>query len=264
MSNDAHATGGKSQDLLYDPNIPTPTHGERAITLVSEASTGTLSTLAKNPPGFPYGSFVAFSLVDQSPVFLISDLAEHTKNLRNDSRASLLIVESADKEALANGRVTLMGKCHPWTNEKNTKRAREAYLSMHPNAAYYADFQDFSFWRLEVESVRYIGGFGRMSWVSKDDWLAAKPDPLTRFQNQIVDHMNEDHADTMVLYCKSFSRAVDATAAVMTSIDRYGFEMSATTAAGPRPIRVAFSSPISTPEDARSALVTLAKQARNS
>ena len=65
--------------------------------------------------------------------------------------------------------------------------------------------------------------------------------------------MNADHADAMVLYCKAFSKATEITSARMTGIDRYGFEMSAKTGEGPRPIRLAFTTPIRAPEDARAA-----------
>ena len=259
MANDAHAGNRQPQELLYDANIPTLTHAERALTLVSMDTTGTLSTLAHSLSGFPYGSFVAYALVDNAPVFLISELAEHTKNLHKDPRASLLVVESADKNALANGRVTLLGRCECLREEEKIDRIKQTYISAHPSASYYLDFKDFSFWQLSVEAVRYIGGFGRMSWVSWESWLEAQPDPIAPFAKQILAHMNQDHATTLIKYCKAFSRAHDTSVAVMTSIDRYGFEMSATIAAGQRPVRVAFPSPIETAADARAQLVKLSK-----
>jgi putative heme iron utilization protein len=74
--------------------------------------------------------------------------------------------------------------------------------------------------------------------------------------------MNADHADALVLYCKAFSRATDVSSATMTGVDRYGFDMSARTADGPRPVRVAFATPVSTPEEVRTTLVALVKDAR--
>lgn len=262
MANDAHATGGTTQELLYDASIPTPDHAERARTLADAQGTGTLGTLSVEPDGFPYGSFVTFALWEGQPVFLISDLAEHTKNLRNDGRASLLIVENTHRDALANGRVTLLGRCAGPVADLQVAAIKDAYLKAHPNAAYYVEFKDFSFWKLNVESVRYIGGYGRMSWVDASSWVAAEPDPMVEHHAQILAHMNRDHADTMVTYCKAFSRASDTTEATMTSIDRYGFEMSAMTGAGPRPIRVAFPEPIASAEDARTQMVALARKAR--
>jgi heme oxygenase (biliverdin-IX-beta and delta-forming) len=262
MSIDRHAGGGRAQELLYDANVPTPSHAEQARTLASRVSTGTLCTLAVEPAGFPYGSFVTFGLDGGSPVLLISELAEHTRNLRADERASLLVVESGSGDPLARGRVTLIGRAHVLASEGPRERARQAYLSAHPNGAYYADFADFQFWQLSVESVRFIGGYGRMSWVAHDDWEKAEPDPLAPHAAGILAHMNQDHAQVMVEYCRALSKATDASAATMTGVDRYGFEMSAITAAGPRPIRLAFSHALTTPEEVRQEMVALARRAR--
>jgi putative heme iron utilization protein len=75
--------------------------------------------------------------------------------------------------------------------------------------------------------------------------------------------MNADHADAIALYCKAFSKATDLTSATMTGVDRYGFEMSAKTPEGPRPVRVAFAKPVSTAEEVRAALVAMVKDARS-
>ena len=113
---------------------------------------------------------VAFD--DGNPIFLISALAEHTKNLERDSRASLLVAESGSADPLANGRVTLIGRCTRVEGDGGSARA--AFFAAHPNSTYYADFSDFGFWKLHVDSVRYIGGYGRMSWISKAEWQAAE------------------------------------------------------------------------------------------
>jgi heme iron utilization protein len=261
MKDDAHSRpAGETEEPLYDVNVPTPTHAERARTLVAQLSTGTLCTIASDPAGYPYGSFVTVAFERGDPVFLISQLAEHTRNLKRDARASLLVAESGAADPLANGRVTMLGRCG--RVEEADDVARTAFLRTHPNAAYYADFRDFAFWRLRVESVRYIGGYGRMSWIAQADWQAAEPDPLAPSAPGIVAHMNADHAEALVLYCRAYSKAVDVDAASMTAVDRYGFEMSASTGAGPRPVRVAFPSPVSTPDEARHALIALLRDAR--
>lgn len=250
------------QELLYDPNLPTPSHAERARTLAGRVATGTLGTLAVEPAGFPYGSFVTFAMDAGDPVFLLSTLAEHTKNLLCDARASLLVVEPGEGDPLARGRVTLLGPCARLGAGDELDRARAAYLVAHPDAAYYLDFGDFSMFRLRVESVRYIGGYGRMSWVEGAAWHAAAPDPLWPHAVGILDHMNADHPEALLRYCHAFSRAGDATGAVMTAVDRYGFEMSVQTPAGPRPIRVAFTRPALTPEAVRAEMVALSQRAR--
>ena len=262
MSEDRHARpSGSTPEPLYDVNIPTPTHAERARTLVAQISTGTLCTLALEPEGYPYGSFVTVAFDAGNPVFLISGLAEHTKNLERDDRASLLVAESGSQDPLANGRVTMLGPCTRVGADGGSARA--AFLAAHPNSAYYANFSDFTFWKLRVNAIRYIGGYGRMSWITQPDWQAAEPDPLASSAAGTVAHMNADHADAMVLYCKAFSKATDITSAKMTGVDRYGFDMSATTAEGPRPVRVAFAAPVSTPEEVRAVLIAMVKDARS-
>lgn len=262
MPEDAHARPrGSEEEPLYDPAIPTPSHAERARTLVEAVRTGTLCTLAREPAGYPYGSLVTFALRGGDPVFLISGLAEHTRNLQGDARASLLVAESRAADPLANGRVTLLGRCER-VSDAERAAASEVYLGRYPDAAYYADFRDFAFWALEVSAVRYIGGYGRMSWVSVDDWRSAAPDPIAPDAQAILEHMNQDHADALPLYCRAFSRAKDAERASMTAVDRLGFEMSVVTGAGNRPVRVAFPAPIASKTDARKALVALLGEAR--
>src|SRR5580704_12852223 len=263
MSEDRHdRPSGSAPEPLYDVNIPPPTHAERARTLVSQIATGTLCTLALEPEGYPYGSFVTVAFDEGHPIFLISGLAEHTKNLERDPRASLLVAEGGADDPLANGRVTILGLCGRADLDGDGGGARAAFLAAHPNAAYYADFRDFAFWKLRAASVRYIGGYGRMSWIEKAEWEAAQPDPLAPAAAGILAHMNADHADALVLYCKAFSRATDITSASMTGVDRYGFEMSAKTAEGPRPVRLAFSRPVSSADEVRTALVAMVKDAR--
>lgn len=250
----------RRQEPLYDTSVATPSHAERARTLCSSLRVGTLSTLTRT--GAPYGSFVTYAMAADAPVFLVSALAEHTQNLRRDLRASLLVVETGDGDPLALGRVTLTGSMQELPRGQDDAAARGAYLAAVPSAEYYVDFKDFSFWRLVVSGVRYIGGYGRMSWVDAPDWCGATPDPVALFADRVIQHMNEDHADAMAQYCRAFSRATDTTAATMTSIDRYGFEMSAITEAGPRPIRLAFGQPVTTAEAVRHQMVELSKRAR--
>jgi putative heme iron utilization protein len=266
-----HATPRQAEEEpLYDPDVATPTHAERARTLVAQLATGTLATVAREPAGHPYASFVTFALdegsaepgggASGSPVLLVSELAEHTRNLRGDERASLMVAENVREDPLANGRVTLLGHCRPVAAGDAT--ARDAYLARFPNAAYYADYRDFAFWRLAVESARYIGGYGRMSWVTAEEWAAARPDPLAPHAAAIVEHMNADHGDAMATLCRAFSRATAAESVVMTAIDRYGFEMSVATPEGRRPVRLAFATPVTTPQEARRSLVEMVAAAR--
>ncbi|MDQ4070151.1 MAG: CREG family protein [Actinomycetota bacterium] len=138
-----------------------------------------MCTLAVDPPGHPFGSLVAYALdSDGSPLFLLSRMAEHTRNLTEDGRAALLVAEPAPDGAdpLAAGRVTLLGT----VSAAEDGRARERYLAANPSAAGYVDFGDFAFHRLDVQAVRYVGGYGRMSWVDAAAYAVAEPGPTAR------------------------------------------------------------------------------------
>ncbi len=242
---------------LTPEGVAAPSHAERARSLTAGEKTGTLSTLTED--GFPYGSYVTFALDGPEPVFLVSTMAAHTKNLLRDPRASLLVHEHGATDPLANGRVTLVGRC---TQLSDVGSARAAFLAAHPQASDYVDFRDFGFWKLTPHDVRYIGGYGRMSWVELDAWRAAEPDPLGASAAGIITHMNDDHADALVMYARAFTTATSTESAVMTGVDRYGFELSVETARGRRPARIAFPEPLTAPAQARAAMIALLERAR--
>ena len=241
---------------LTDPEVRQPSHAERARTLVAAYDTATLATLEE---GHPYASLVAFARVEGTPVLLVSEMAAHTKNLRRDGRVSLMVAERTVTDPLAHGRVTLVGEAGLL---EDTAAARAAFLQTHPGAEVYVDFSDFHFWSIAVERVRYIGGFGRMSWVDAAEYLAADPDPLAAAAEGILEHMNADHADANLAYARAFTRATDATAARMTAVDRYGFDLMVDTPGRSRPARIAFEYPVATGDEVRKAVVALVKKAR--
>ncbi len=258
---DAHGRGGAAPEPLYDPNVRTPSHAERVRTLLASHGTGTLSTVALDPAGYPYGTFVTYAMDGARPIFLVSRIAEHTKNLAADGRASLLVHESGKADPLANARVTLVGRVSRLERAASST-ARAAFLAAHPYAESFVDFDDFDFHALDVDALRYIGGYGRMSWVSADEYRDATPDPIAAVARGILEHMNDDHADALVLYCRAFSRAKDAERAEMTAIDRYGFEMTAYGPFGRGPVRLAFDAPIENAKHARERLVAMVGAAR--
>ena len=247
------------------PPPPEPSHAERCRTLVASASRGALSTIATDPAGYPYGSVASFGLDDRgNPLFFVSLMAEHTQNAIRDPRASLLVTEPVPDGAdpLASGRVTLMGLLSPVTDDERPT-ARERYLAANPTSAYYIDFGDFTFYRLDVESIRYVGGYGRMSWVDAAGYAEAEPDPLADAVVGIIEHMNADHAEAQVLFCRHLLARPDTTEASMSAVDRYGFEMIAVSPAGRAAVRLGFPEECTTGEQVRRAMVALVADARS-
>ena len=139
---------------------------------------------------------------------------------------------------------------------------RDRYLGRIASARYYVDFKDFHFYRLQVEAIRFIGGFGRMSWVDAASWRQAQPDPVLPIAPGILEHMNEDHHEAMVLFCRHFGGLDDVSEAKMTEVDRYGFEMQATTPAGPRLVRLGFPQAMTGADDVRPAMVAMVRRLR--
>jgi putative heme iron utilization protein len=247
------------------PAPPEPSHAERARTLVAGQSRGALSTLALSPPGTPFGSVVTYGLDGPGrPCFFVSTMAEHTRNLDADPRASLLVVEDtpAGADPLASGRVTLLGTVAEVTDADERAAARASYLAANP-AAFYVDYGDFRCLRLSVTDIRYVGGFGRMSWLDPEDYAAARPDPLMSVAAGIVSHMNADHAGALVNLCHHYAGRTDVVAASMTAVDRYGFEVVADLGADRREaLRIGFRTEQTTGDEVRRELVGMLHQAR--
>lgn len=262
------ATSRSVEDVHeMEPAPKAPSPAERCRTLAAAARTATLSSLARDPAGYPFGSLVAVAADARGGlVLLLSDLAEHTANLRERPEASLLIAEEdltggADGDPLGRARVTLLGPCAR-APEGEAEAAREVFLAAHPSAARYAGFKDFAMYRLEPAALRYIGGFGAMAWVTAEAYREAEPDPLGPSARGILSHMNKDHADTLLGYARVLAGAPEATAAVITSVDRYGFAMRASTPEGERALRLGFDAPLATTDEVRKAMIALAKAAR--
>jgi putative heme iron utilization protein len=133
-----------------------------------------------------------------NPVFLISTMAMHTQNLLEDTRASLLMTQpDAGGDPLGASRVTLLGNVLS-VPEADVAGARQLYLARHADSKYWVDFGDFSFYRMSVVDVYYVGGFGVMGWVPASEYYSARPDPLADSAMGIVHHMNADHADALL------------------------------------------------------------------
>jgi putative heme iron utilization protein len=257
----ADATAAGHPPAAQQPQAPQPSHAERCRTLVASANRGALSTLAADPAGYPYGSVATYGLDDRgNPLFFVSLMAEHTQNAIRDPRASLLVTEPvpAGADPLASGRVTLMGRLGAVDREV----AQARYLGANPTAAYYIEFGDFAFYRLEVESIRYVGGYGRMSWVDAGAYAGAEADPLVGAAAGIIGHMNADHGEAQVLFCRHLAGHPATTAATMSAVDRYGFELVAEGPGGRTAVRLGFPEPATTADEVRRAMVAMVAEAR--
>jgi heme iron utilization protein len=141
------------------------TGGLRAL-LGSERN-GVLATLSASRDGWPFASVAAYALTDAGdPLLLLSDLAEHTRNLRADPRASLLVQDQTSlADPQAGARVTLLGTVESVAPEARAI-TQAAFVVRHPQAADYLTMADFNLYVLRVREARFIGGFGDMGWLA--------------------------------------------------------------------------------------------------
>jgi putative heme iron utilization protein len=215
---------------------------------------GVLSTISKKLDGYPFGSVVP-CVTDHAarPVILVSRLAEHTKNIDADPRVSLL-VRNAGADPQESARLTLIGNARPAGDERAAVQAR--YLRYFPAAERLLALGDFSFFHIEPATLRYIGGFGAIHWISSNSY-APPANSLAVCEAEIVAHMNADHAAAMHEYCRHFKRTQPAMVS-MIGIDCDGFDVRA----DDEIMRFDFAQPIVDAPTARAALKAMVAEAR--
>jgi len=162
---------------------------EESRTLVAQGSWGTLSTNSQELEGFPAGSFASYAAdTNGCPIMSFSTLSSHTTDLLADGRCSLTVF-SKNFSGAADARVSISGTMIKIEDEEEAKASREIYLQKHPDA-FWVDFGDFSWWRMEkVELARLVGGFGRAGTVSAADYEAAEPDFVAGFAPMVTCHV---------------------------------------------------------------------------
>ena len=220
---------------------------------------GILSTFSAKFEGYPFGSVAPFVLDhDCQPIILISNIAEHTKNIIANPKVSLVVFAGTD-DLQANARLTLIGDAVKTDKSDTNLRAR--YLRYIPQAVSYFDMHDFAFYRIQIAQARYIAGFGKMSWMEGVS-ITPAANQLAEVESNIIEHMNADHAESMKLYCKHF-HGVEPSQVEMLGIDCDGFDVKAINNNDDQVLRFDFEEPISDAVTAREALVAMSKIARS-
>jgi putative heme iron utilization protein len=214
---------------------------------------GVLSTLSARLGGYPFGSVTPF-VTDHAacPVILVSRLAEHTRNLDADARASLLVHDAAAEVQMA-ARLTLVANA---VEAADPSALASRYLRYFPDAQRLLDLGDFSFYVLEPVFVRHIAGFGTIRSITAGSF-APPPNGLAGIEAQVLEHMNHDHAEALRALWARWGGGEPGTIA-MIGIDCDGFDLRG----GDRRLRVDFQAAATDARSAREALVALARAAR--
>ena len=187
------------------------------------------------------------------PVFFISSMAMHTQNLRQDPRSSLLVTQPGSTgDPLGAARLTLIGTAEAVPPQE----VRDLYVSHHESSQQWQEYTDFAYYRLGVEGVYFIGGFGVMGWITVEDYAAAAPDPLTAIASEIIQHMNEDHGDALRRIAEHHLGEAPEEA-WMTAVDHLGFHLRLRTAERVYGRRIAFPREVRNKDEARATFMEM-------
>lgn len=222
---------------------------------------GALASVDSRHDGAPANALVTYACdLDGSPIFLFSTLSEHTRNLRDDPRAALLIeAAKSHRNPQAGPRVSFVGTVKKAT-AKQVDHLRDRFLACHPDAKLYAGFGDFAFYRMIVERVHAVGGFAQARWlpakrvIIKDRAILAS---ISDTAAGVIEHMNNDHADALDLCARKILRRRGA-GWQMTGLDPDGCDLRR----GPYVARLNFETTVESADDCRRELVALTKKAR--
>ena len=225
--------------------------------LLRSIRAGSLATL--DASGAPFASLINVATAfDGAPLLLMSGLSAHTQYLLKDPRASILLAETGKGDPLAHPRLTVSGTARQLEGGERLA-ARTRFLARHPKSALYADFGDFSFWRLEVDKAHLNGGFAKAASYTGSELLldVSAAMALAGAEAGAVSHMNEDHAEALALYAEKLCGAPKGRWRA-SGLDPEGMDL----ALGDQTARLVFPSPLHGPDELRNVLVALAAQAR--
>jgi heme iron utilization protein len=236
---------------------PTPEFDPPAVfkKLLREARSGALATLMVGS-GDPYCSLVnVATTANGEPILLLSRLAVHTKNLLADPRVSLMLDERREGDPLEGARIMLVGTAAV----ADGADARRRYLERQPEAAMFADFSDFAFYRMDLRGGHLVAGFGRIVDLKPKDVLidVAGAEAMVAGEPEMITHMNDDHADAVALYATKLLGA-PAGAWRCVGCDPEGLDLQL----GRVGLRLPFPRRVETPGILRQVLKELAEQAR--
>jgi len=221
--------------------------------VLRRAKTCALSTLSLQD-GTPYGSLANAATDGMGrPLILISRLAWHTQNLEADARASVLVGELPAKgDALVGPRVTVLGRFE----RVEEKGFRRRYLARHPQAALYADFPDFSFWRMSPSAIHGVAGFGRIETLTPEEVFPPAAEMET-LESSAIEHMNHDHGEVIHLYATKVLKAQPGPWRIL-AIDPDGADLGL----DEQSLRMEFQTPVFTADALRKKFAELAYEAR--
>ena len=223
----------------------------------------------------PYVTFVMTAFdYDGSPLLLLSDLSEHTKNIDGNNIVSILFYEEQKntsdfpvfenenfkklnnyyEDPMSRPRLTVIGKLKKSFQAEHKNR----FLKRHPASNLYANFKDMNIYKLDIINAHLTGGFAKVQWFEKNEMLYNDFLGFKEVEGQVIDHMNKEHKESLELYAKVLSEN-DSKDIKLVGIDPEGFDMRLTE----KLIRFNFTVPLKKASELRKVFVKLHHEAKN-
>ncbi|KAL9240197.1 hypothetical protein vseg_014443 [Gypsophila vaccaria] len=236
---------------------------EEIRTVLANSTRAALSTFSYKYDGYPSGSIVDFACdAGGAPILAVSSLAVHTKDLLANPKCSLLIAKDPDDRT--DLVITLHGDAVA-VAEGDIAAVRKDYLAKHPNA-FWIDFGDFHFLRIQPRVVRYVSGVATAllgsGEFSSEEYNAAKVDPISQFSKPVASHMNKDHQEDTKLIVQH-STTIPVESAYMMDMDHLGFNVKATYLGKTYKLRIPFPRPAVDRKDVKTLIVEMLQAAKS-
>eukprot|EP00882_Tetradesmus_deserticola_P005407 GHRQ01005690.1.p1 GENE.GHRQ01005690.1~~GHRQ01005690.1.p1 ORF type:complete len:360 (+),score=162.69 GHRQ01005690.1:446-1525(+) len=216
--------GVKNATQRFD--LPSPCVAVR--NLVEQAQFAHLCTLMSHMhhrrAGYPFGTLVDFASDGGGlPIFCLSPLAIHARNLIEDPRCSL-VVQMPGWTGLANARVTIFGDVYQLPADMQDA-AREVFLAKQTNERSEKwVLGNFMFFRMHrITDIYFVGGFGTVQWIDVEEYLGSAPDAIATNQPyRTLQVLNETFSQDLKQYLSPHFSLDDAS---FISIDATGADV---------------------------------------
>ena len=229
-----------------------------AVNLYRSTNAAILSTMSKKYEGYPFGSFITY-VSDKNRTLLMytSDIAQHTKNLKTNSKACVTLFKlDTEYDKQNSSRLTLMGDLKDVPVD-DLEECQERFIKFLPESKKYSSMHDFKFYKLEISRIRWIGGFGDIAWLNPKNWQDNLP-RWAKNEKMMIDHMNDDHANVLQSALHAQHGIKDKNVSMMAlTIDGYYVKSKENL------YFISFDAPVFKPIDYRKVLVKQAKDYRS-
>lgn len=254
--------GVKTATTTFD--LPSPAVAVR--NLVEQAQFAHLCTVMSGMhhrrSGFPFGTLVDFAADGAGfPIFCLSPLAIHARNLLEDPRCSM-VVQMPGWTGLANARVTIFGEVYQLPQDMQ-ETAREVFLAKQaPEKKEKWVFGNFLFFRMhKILDIYFVGGFGTVQWIDIAEYLSSKPDQIaTNHPQKTLQLLTETYADDLLKMLAKSGIAADEIAFI--SIDASGTDVRIRSGQDYNVERLGFDFKVHTEQDAMEAVKLLVERSQ--